>query len=88
MLSPVGLPNFAPCNKGHFFDIVIWSVWQPAETERTPECFVGACVVTRSSLADCVIAQRHGPCPNKVFWGFAFGGRPCKSLSGKASDRG
>lgn len=49
------------------------SVWQPAVLERTPECFVGACVVTRSSLADCVIAQRHGPCPNKVFWGFSFG---------------
>ena len=48
MLSPVGFPNFAPCNEGHFFDIVIWSVWQPAASEGTPEHLGGVCVVTMS----------------------------------------
>ena len=51
------------------------SVWQPAETGRgNPRMFCwGLCGHKVFLLSDCVIAQRHGPCPNKVFWGFSFG---------------
>lgn len=50
------------------------SVWQPAVERRNPRMFCwGLCGHKVFLLSDCVIAQRHGPCPNKVFWGFSFG---------------
>ena len=53
------------------------SVWQPAAERRNPRMFCwGLCGHKVFLLSDCVIAQRHGPCPNKVFWGFSFGDRP------------
>ena len=41
------------------------SVWQPAELSTTPEYLGGACVVTTSYSADCVIAHAKGHAPPK-----------------------
>jgi hypothetical protein len=41
------------------------SVWQPAVLSTTPEHLGGACVVTMSYSADCVIAHAKGHAPPK-----------------------
>jgi hypothetical protein len=49
------------------------SVWYPANSDVTPECFAGACVVSNESLSSPMVALAKGLAPAKRYRGFSFG---------------